>query len=105
MMPSFGIGINPHKRDNGNVRGSTSPIACMSWYAPDHAPVPLLLKFEGYDGVIQTVDGIRILHTDCKHYDGDKVYEYACDAVIGGIRYWFKLLFYVKSCRWIMVLT
>lgn len=57
-MPSFGIGTNPNKRDNGNVRGNTYSIACMAWYTPDRTPVPLLLKFEGHDGVIQTVDGI-----------------------------------------------
>lgn len=103
-MPSFGIGINPYKRNNGSIKGNTYQIACMAWYAPDHLPVPLLLKFEGHDGIIQTVDRINILHTDCKHYDGDKVYEYACDAVIGGIRYVFKLIFYVLDCQWVMVI-
>ena len=103
-MPSFGIGINPYKRSNGSVRGNTYPIACMAWYAPGYAPVPLLLKFEGHDEVIQTVSGIKVLSTASKSYDGSGVYEYACEAVIGGIRYAFKLIFYIMECRWSMVL-
>jgi hypothetical protein len=103
-MPSFGIGINPYRQNNGSVRGNTYPIACMAWYAPDRAPVPLMLKFEGHDGTIETVSGIKVISTASKNYDGSGVYEYACEAVIGGIRYVFKLIFYVMSCKWVMVL-
>lgn len=103
-MPSFGIGINPYKRNNGSVRGNTYPIACMAWYAPGCAPVPLMLKFEGHDGIIETVSSIKVISTASKSYDGSNVYEYACEAVIGGIRYLFKLIFYIMECRWSMVL-
>jgi hypothetical protein len=102
-MPSFGIGINPYKQNNGNVRGNTYPIACMAWYAPWKSPIPLLLKFEGHDGTIETVSGIKVLSTASKSYDGSGVYEYACEAVIGGIRYGIKLIFYIIECRWTMV--
>lgn len=102
-MPSFGIGINPYKRNNGSVQGNTYPIACMAWYAPGYAPVPLLFKFEGYDGVLQTVCGIKILSTANKSYDGCRVYEYICEAVIGGIKYGFKIVFYILYCRWILI--
>lgn len=47
-MPSFGIGTNPNKRDNGNIKGNTYPIACMAWYVPGKAPTPLLLKLVFY---------------------------------------------------------
>lgn len=103
-MPSFGIGINPYRQNNGSVRGNTYPIACMAWYAPGYAPVPLMFKFEGYDGVIETVSGIKVLSSSSKSYDGSNAYEYVCEAVIGGIRYVFKLIFYVMNCKWIMVL-
>ena len=103
-MPSFGIGINPYKPDNGSVCGNTYPIACMAWYAPGYAPVPLLLKFEGHDGTIETVNGIKVLSSASKSYDGAGVFEYVCEAVIGGIRYGFKLIFRVMECKWIMVI-
>lgn len=103
-MPSFGIGINPYKSDNGNIKGNTYPIACMAWYAPSHAPLPLLFKFVGYDEAIQTVSDIKVLSTACKSYNGSRVYEYSCEAVIGGIKYHFKLVFYVMSCKWILVI-
>lgn len=103
-MPSFGIGINPYKPDNGSVRGNTYPIACMAWYAPGYAPVPLLLKFEGHDEVIRTVSGIKVLSSVMKSYDGAGVFEYKCEAVFGGIKYQFKIIFYIMSCRWIMLI-
>ena len=103
-MPLFSIGINPYRQNNGSVRGNTYPIACMAWYAPGNAPVPLLFKFEGHDGVLQTVDGVKVISAVSKSYDGSGVYEYACEAVIGGIRYGFKLIFYIMECRWTMVL-
>jgi hypothetical protein len=103
-MPSFGIGINPYKQNNGNVRGNTYPIACMAWYALDCAPVPLLLKFEGHDGVIQTVTGIIVLSTTKKSYGRSNVYEYVCETVMGGIKYGFKLINYILICKWVMVL-
>lgn len=101
-MPSFGININPYKPDNGNIKGNTYPIACMAWYAPGYAPRPLIFKFEGYSGTIETVSGIKVLSTANKSYDGSGVFEYVCEAVIGGIKYNFKLIFFVMECKWTM---
>lgn len=103
-MPSFGIGTNPSKRDNGKIRGDIYPIACMAWYAPGYIPTPLLLKFQGHNETIETVSGIKVLSSNSKSYDGSDVYEYDCEAVIGGIRYVFKLIFYIMECKWVMVL-
>lgn len=103
-MPSFGIGINPYKRNNGSIKKSTFPVACMAWYAPGRAPIPLLFKFEGHDGAIETVNGVKVLSNASKSYDGFGVYEYICEAVIGGIKYGFKLIFYIMLCKWIMVI-
>ena len=102
-MPSFGIGINPYKRNNGSVRGNTYPIACMAWYVPGRAPVPLLFKFEGHNGMVETVSCIKVNSTANKSYDGCSVYEYMCEAVINGIKYGFKIVFYILDCRWILI--
>lgn len=102
-MGSFGIGTNANKIDSGYIRGNVYPIACMAWYTPGCPPRPLLFKFEGEDGVLQTITDIKIHHTDDKYYDGKQVNEYRCDAVFGGIRYGFKLILYVINCKWIMV--
>lgn len=102
-MGVFGIGTNVKRIDSGIIRGTTYPIACMAWYAPGCAPRPLLFKFEGEDGVLQTVSEIKIKCTDNKCYDGEPVHEYRCDAIFGGMRYGFKLIFYILENRWIMV--
>ena len=66
-------------------------------------PRPLLFKFEGEDGILQTITAIKIHCTDDKIYGGEQINEYRCDAVFGGIRYGFKLIFYIMGNRWIMV--
>lgn len=102
-MGVFGIGTNEKRIDSGSIRGDTYPVACMAWYAPGCPPRPLLIKFEGDDGVLQTITDIKIHCTDDKIYDGEQVYEYRCDAVFGGIRYEFKLILYIVRCRWVMI--
>ncbi len=102
-MGVFGIGTNVKRIDSGIIRGTMYPIACMAWYTPGCPPRPLLFKFEGEDGVLQTITDLKISCTDYKCYDGEQVHEYRCDAIIGGTRFGFKLIFYILSCQWIMV--
>lgn len=102
-MGVFGIGTNVRTIDSGIIRGNTYPIACMAWYAPDCPPRPLLFKFEGGDGILQTITDIKIHCTDDKIYDGEQVHEYRCDAIIGGVRFGFKLILYILNCQWVMV--
>lgn len=102
-MGVFGIGTNVKIIDSGRIRGDTYPVACMAWYAPGCPPRPLLIKFEGDDGILQTITEIRIHCTDDKCYDGNQVHEYKCDAFFGGIRHGFKLIFYILNCQWVMV--
>ncbi len=103
-MPSFGIGTNVTRRDSGNIKGNTYYVACMAWYTPGKPPIPLLLKFEGHDGDIQTIGNIKVTCTQDKYYDGIKTYEYKCETLIGGIKYQFKIIFYIMSCQWIMLI-
>lgn len=103
-MGVFGIGTNVCKINSGIIRGKIYPIACMAWYAPGLPPRPLLFKFEGEDGILQTITDLKIKCTDNKFYDGEPVNEYRCEAVIGSIRYGFKLVFYVMDNKWVMVM-
>lgn len=103
-MGTFGIGTNVNKINSGIIRGKIYPIACMAWYAPDHVPRPLKFKYEGEDGVLQTIDNISIKSTDYKFYDGTAANEYQCEAIISDKRYGFKLIFYVIDNRWVMVI-
>ncbi|SEU24455.1 hypothetical protein SAMN05443270_3798 [Lacrimispora sphenoides] len=103
-MGVFGIGTNVKRIDSGIIRGTMYPIACMAWYSPGCPPRPLLFKFEGEDGILQTITNLCIKSTDDKCYDGNRATEYRCEAVIGGIRYGFKLIFYIIDNRWGMVI-
>lgn len=103
-MGVFGIGTNDLKVNSGVIRGKVYQIACMAWFAPGQPPQPHFFKYEGEDGVLQTISDLKISYTDNKCYNDESVYEYRCEAVIGGIRFGFKLIFYVMNSRWFMVI-
>jgi hypothetical protein len=75
----------------------------MAWYAPGRPPCRLIFKFEGEDGILHTITDLKINCTDNKCYGGEPVIEYRCEAVYGGIRYGFKLIFYIMDNRWVMI--
>lgn len=104
-MSSFGIGINAKKIDSGELKGKMYHIACKVWFTASCLPQPLSFKFEGDDGIVRTVNPITVRYTEDKNYSGIPSKEYACEAVIGGIRHEFKLIFYMEACKWVMILS
>jgi hypothetical protein len=102
-MGAFGIGTNVKEIDSGELHGKTYNIACKAWFTANCSPRPLSFKFEGDDGIIQTISDIIIKCTEDKSYNGIPSKEFRCDAIIGGIRHEFKLIFYMESCKWVMV--
>jgi hypothetical protein len=103
-MGKFGIGTNVKDIDSGAIRGKLYHIACKAWFTSTCSPIPLSFKFEGEDGIIQTVSSLNIKCTEDKNYSGIPSKEYECEAVIGGILCRFKLVFYMEACKWIMVI-
>jgi hypothetical protein len=103
-MGVFGIGTNERGIDSGELRGQIYDIACKAWFTASCSPRPLSFKFEGDDGIIQTISDITIKCSEDKSYNGIPSKEFQCDAIIGGIRHEFKLVFYMVSCKWVMVI-
>lgn len=103
-MPAFGIGINNDNLDSGNINGKIVPIACKVWFTTEGTPMPLSFKYEDHEGVIQTVDNLRIKFTEDKYYSGIPSKEYRCRSIINGVVYEFKLIYYVELCKWVMVI-
>ncbi|MGC6175547.1 hypothetical protein [Lacrimispora sp. 38-1] len=103
-MSSFGIGINAEAIDSGELKGKMYHIACKAWFTASCNLRPLSFKFEGDDGEIQTVREITVRHSENKNYSGIPSKEYECEAIIGGIRHEFKLIFYMEACKWVMIL-
>lgn len=79
-------------------------IACKTWFTATQSVRPLSFKFEGDDGLIQTVNNLTVKYSEDKNYGGIPSKEYGCEAVIGGIRQDFLLIFYMEACKWVMVL-
>lgn len=102
-MGVFGIGTNTKEIDSGEIRGKMYHVACKAWFTSTCSPRPLSIKFEGDDGIIQTVSDITVKCTEDKNYSGIPSKEFSCEAIIGGILHEFKLIFYMEACKWVMV--
>lgn len=103
-MSVFGIGTNENEIDSGTPRGQIYAVACKTWFTASGIVRPLSFKFEGDDGVIQTVENLTIKYVEDKNYSGIPSKEYGCEAIIGGLRHVFKLVFYPETCKWEMLL-
>lgn len=103
-MSAFGIGTNVQEIDRGELRGKMYHIACKVWFTAGCKVSPLSFKFQGEDGMIQTVHNITVHYAEEKNYSGIPSMEYGCEAVIGGLRHEFKLIFYMEACKWVMIL-
>lgn len=102
-MSAFGIGTNTEKADSGILAGRQIKIACKAWFTSTGVIRPLSFKFEGDDGMMQTVKQVEVRFGEEKYYSGIPSMEYACSAVIGGLIREFKLVFYPEEGRWVMV--
>ena len=103
-MSAFGIGTNTTKIDSGEIRGKMYHVACKVWFTASCSPKPLSFKFEGDDGIIQSVTDISIKSSEDKNYSGILSKEFVCESIIGGFLREFKLIFFVESCKWVMVI-
>ncbi|ADL04865.1 hypothetical protein [Lacrimispora saccharolytica] len=103
-MGIFGIGTNVTDIDGGELHGRMYHVACKAWFTASCSPRPLSIKFEGDDGMIQTISDIAIKCSEDKNYNGIPSKEFQCIAIIGGIRQEFKLVFYMEACKWVMVI-
>jgi len=103
-MGVFGIGTNAKDINSKEPQGKMYHVACKVWFTASCSPRPLSLKFEGDDGIIQTVSEIIIKCSEDKNYNGIASKEFQCDAIIGGLKREFKLIFYMESCKWVMII-
>lgn len=102
-MGAFGIGTNVDAIENGELRGRQIEIACKAWFTSRGEASPLSFKFQGDDGLIQTIHDVHVVCSEDKYYSGIPSREYRCRAIIGGLVHEFKLIFYVETCKWVMV--
>ncbi len=101
---SFGIGTNTQVTNAGEIKGERKAIACQCWFTSTGNCIPLMIKFEDEDGVIQSVRDIMILYAQKKYYAGIQTMEYACQLKYCGQVREVKLIFLQEECKWVMVL-
>lgn len=93
---------NP-ETDSGQPAGKMYHIACKTWFTSTGNLRPLSFKFEGDDGGIHTVSDLTVHYSEDKRYSGIPSKEYGCEAVIGGVRREFRLIFFCEACIWVMM--
>ncbi len=79
-------------------------IACKVWFTASCIPLPLSFQFEGDDHMIQTVKNIKVKYCEDKNDSDIRFKEFGCEAILGGIRHEFKLIYYMEACKWVMIL-
>ena len=94
----------PPEAESDLPQGKMYHIACKIWFTSTGSPRPLSFKFQGDDGVIQTVSSLQVHYAEDKNYSGIPSKEYGCSAVIGGFLREFKLIFYCEACKWVMLI-
>lgn len=103
-MSKFGIETNIKDIDNGELRGKIYKAACEIWVTSEGRLFPKYLKFEGDDGVIQSVENITLKYVEDKNYSGIPTKECNCVGIIGGIRQDFKIVYNKDTCKCVMVI-
>lgn len=90
------------ERNNGQVKGQVFEIACLSWCTASHQITPVLFKYVGEDSLVYTVQDITVKSCNDKNYNGLPSKEYDCEAVVGGFKRPFWLIYFILENRWIM---
>lgn len=98
----FGIGTNTEGTNRGAIRGTQMEIACECWFTSKGNTMPLMLKFQDDEGIIQTIHDIQVNYSEEKNYAGISSIEYDCTIAYYEKKHLVKLIFFKEECRWIM---
>lgn len=101
---NFGIGTNAQMTNAGEIKGERKEIACQCWFTSTGSSIPLMIKFEDEDGVIQTVKNLRVIYAQKKLYAGVRTTEYACEMEYRDCVRNIRLIFIQEDCKWLMVI-
>lgn len=94
----------PPEAESGQPGGRVYHAACLAWFKSDGSPRPLEFKFRDDEDVIQTVNNMKVNYVEDKNYSGIPSKEYGCTAMIGGLLREFKLVFYMETGKWVMLI-
>lgn len=103
-MTAFGIGTNTHKINSGRLIGNKKSIACQCWFTSKGKSIPLMIKYEDNDGMIQTIKEIEVRYSEKKNYAGIPTIEYGCKIFFQGRTQEIKLIFNQSDCQWFMII-
>lgn len=94
-----------YKQQNHEIQGVRIPIAVMSWTTSTSKIIPILIKYEDKDGMLQTIKIFKVSQIDQKKYFGEYCQVFQCQAVIDDIIHSFRVIcFYGESLKWEMVI-
>ena len=99
----FRLGEIADKTESGPLRGIQREIACECWFTSKGKSIPKLIKVMDEEGMVHTINEIRLLTTQEKAYAGIPTVEHLCQINLGGRMETVKLVYTKESCRWVIV--
>ncbi len=81
------------------------PIAVMAWTTSTSKIIPILIKYEDENGMLQTIKNFKINKIDQKKYFGEQCQVFYCQAVIDDVIRLFRVIYYYgESLKWEMII-
>ena len=99
----FRLGDIADKTENGILRGIQREIACECWFTSRGQSIPKLIKVMDEEGVVHTINEVRLLTVEEKIYAGIPTVEHLCQVNLGGRMETVKLVFTKENCKWTIV--
>lgn len=91
--------------DNKELSGMRIPIAVKAWSTASGEVRPLMFKYKDYEGILQTVNEIKISRCDEMVYFSEKCKVYHCRTQQNNCAKEFRIVFYYeRSLKWEMVI-
>lgn len=87
------------------VRGRYHRAAVGCWFTSTGRTLPMLVKYEGPDGLLHTIKNFQIQKTEQKYYAGILCRRYDCSADMNGQTFHFILLYHPETAMWDLVLS
>ena len=99
------ISETPNEMPQGKaVAGQYLKVAVGCWFTVSGKSMPWIIKYEDSTGYRHTLNNIRVLSTEQKHYAGILLHKYRCRVEINDRSQEITLLYHPGENIWDMVI-
>ena len=100
----YAMDTGKEKTHERAIEGKYLKAAVECWFTSSGRTIPQRLKYEDDDGILHTLDKIRLIRMEQKHYAGVYLKRYDCCAMVEERMQGFTLVFNPESGVWKIVM-